>query len=175
MSYNIIESILQQTDNPMSAAEAHGIAAGLLCVDDLTDGSAWLTEISCEAGLITEEERAMLLSLFEQTRQFLNSDDFEFDLFLPEQDCPLPERANALKNWCNGFVAGIGAAHSGAEWSGEVNEIVKDVIEFSKLDTDAEGEEDENALVEIIEYLRAAVMLVKQELKHTCKNPNRLH
>ena len=49
-------------------------------------------------------------------------------------------------------------------WPKDVREILKDITEFTKLDANAEGEEDERALVEITEYLRSAVLLLRDEL-----------
>ena len=52
--------------------------------------------------------------------------------------------------------------NSKAEWSGESNEILRDIVEFSKMDPDVDGEEDENALVEINEYIKMGVLLIRE-------------
>ena len=83
---------------------------------------------------------------------------------MPEEDYPLEERAAALTGWCQGFLYGVGAVSSTADWPGETGEILKDIMEFSRLDTEVDGEDDENALMEINEYLRAAVLLITEEL-----------
>lgn len=175
MSYHTIDDILHKTDAPIDAAEAHGIATGLLCIECTTPTATWLDEISCTAGSIPEQDYAMLTALFEQTQQLLADNNFEFDLFLPDQDCPLADRAAALKNWCRGFLFGVGFARSETKWPGDTGEILKDIIEFSKIDTDAGGEEDENALVEIIEYLRAAIMLFYEEFNDHDSPSRQLH
>jgi len=59
---------------------------------------------------------------------------------------------------------GIGFTHATAELSREAREILKDMIEFTKLDTKAEGEEDESDFMEITEYMRSAVLLLRSEL-----------
>ena len=51
-------------------------------------------------------------------------------------------------------------------------EILKDISEFTKLDTQVEGEEDEAAFVELTEYLRSAVFLLKAELIPNSNNFN---
>ena len=165
MTYRTIDSIFQNIDETLCAAEAHGMAAGMLCIDNRTENTVWLNEVTQESDKILEEERSMLVSLFEKTRELLVSDDsFEFDLFLPEEECPLQERAVALTSWCQGFLYGVGYASSTADWPGEAGEILKDIMEFSRLDTEVVGEDDENALMEINEYLRAAVLLITEEL-----------
>jgi uncharacterized protein YgfB (UPF0149 family) len=59
------------------------------------------------------------------------------------------------------------------EWPSETAEIMQDIIEFTKLDTAVDEDEDmdedekneyETALVEIQEYIRAAVNTVKDQL-----------
>lgn len=160
----------------MCAAEAHGMATGMLCIDNRTENTVWLNEVTQESNKLLEEERTILVFLFEKTKELLVSDDsFEFDLFLPEEDCPLHERAAALTSWCQGFLFGIGFASSTAEWPGETGEILKDIMEFSRLDAEVDGEDDENALMEINEYLRAAVLLVTEELNEGGDSENVLH
>ena len=59
-----------------------------------------------------DEDRTLLLRLFEQTRDLLGSDEFEFDLFLPEDEALLGERLEALSSWCQGFLFGVGSSYS---------------------------------------------------------------
>jgi len=105
-----------------------------------------------------------LVRLFEETRRLLGSDEFEFDLFLPEDDAPLTEQVEALKGWCRGFLLGVSSGGAASKWPKDAREILKDIAEFTKLDADAEGDEDEHALMEITEYLRSAVLLLRDEL-----------
>jgi yecA family protein len=165
MSYHTIETICQQLEEPMTAGEAHGMATALLCVDDSIESVLWLSELLQDSSSIFDEQKEILLNLFEQTRELIAADDFTFELLLPDDDSPLPEQAEAVKTWCQGFVYGIGLHYEEQKLPGDSREIVKDIIEFSKLDSDIEGEEDENSLVEIIEYLRMSVPLMKEELR----------
>lgn len=170
MTYKTIDTIFQQINEDTSAAEAHGMATGMLCIDCSAEAASWLNEAVHEPERLLEEERSMLDALFEKTRELLEGDSFEFDLLLPEDDCPLYERAAALKSWCQGFSFGVGYSSSTSDWPGETGEILKDIMEFSRMDTEVEGEgegegeEDENAFMEINEYLRAAVLLLAEEL-----------
>ena len=111
-----------------------------------------------------DENKYLLVRLFEETRRLLASDEFEFDLLLPEDDAPLSDQVEALKSWCRGFLFGVGSGAAATNWSNDVREILKDITEFTKLDANAEGEEDERALGEITEYLRPAVLLLRDEL-----------
>ena len=168
MAYSIINAILTKHAAGFSAAEAHGIATGLLCVNSKLDTSHWLDELLEVNSTIEEDEKKLLMRLFEETRRLLTvNDDFQFDLLLPDDNSLLAERIIALKNWCQGFLFGIGSIANQATYSRDVNEILKDISEFTKLDTDTteENEEDEVALMELTEYLRSAVLLLCDELQ----------
>ena len=98
----------------------------------------------------------------------LASDEFAFALLLPDDDFPLSEQIEALRQWCQGFLFGIGSTYSAtgstANWSEEIREAVKDITEFTKLDTETEDEDAEHDFMEITEYLKAAVIFLRTEL-----------
>lgn len=163
MTYQHIDRYFTHDGVVNSAAEAHGLASGMLCVNGQAQSSAWIKQLfEAESGPNNEQAR-LLARLFEETKASLESDDYDFEPFLPEDDAPLPEQIAALIEWCQGFLFGIGALYQSGEQSGQANEILRDIAEFTKLDPDAEGEEDEMAFVEIIEYLRTAVLLLRAE------------
>ncbi len=161
--YQAINAVLERTDSDISAAEAHGIAVGMLTVEAQTEADNWLQELVNDSVSILDADRTLLLSLFEQTRHLLHpdTDEFAFDLFLPDDDQPLYEQVEALRSWCQGFLFGVGYARSSGDWPGDTGEVMHDIIELTKMDNEAEGEDDANALMEIREYLRAAVFIVR--------------
>lgn len=165
MIYASIAAVLEQYDADVNVAEAHGIATGMLCVYERIDANQWLQEIISQQQELDTDDRALLLSLFAKTAALLRSDVFAFDLFLPDDDSGPSEQAEALRSWCQGFLFGIGYGHSNASWPGDSGEILKDVVEFTKLDGTVLDEEDERALMEINEYLRAAVLLLRDDLR----------
>lgn len=164
MTYRVINTICGQSDAELSAAEAHGVATGMLCLNEHTGSDRWLSELFRNAIPVNEEEKRLLIGLFEETGKLLASDQFEFELFLPDENILLTEQVVALISWCQGFLFGIGSACTDSNWPGEVGEILKDITEFTKLDTVAEGEDDEAAFIEITEYLKSAVLLLREEL-----------
>ncbi|MDD5462783.1 MAG: UPF0149 family protein [Methylococcales bacterium] len=165
MSYEVCDALIVQSDAELSAAEAHGMATGMLCVNKHADSAQWLVELLHSTSPVKDDDRASLDRLFEETRRLLASDEFEFDLFLPDEAAVLSKQVDALRNWCRGFLFGVGTGSGAAsDWSADTREILKDIAEFTKLNTEAEGEEDENALMEITEYLRSAVILLRDEL-----------
>lgn len=168
MLYQDINQIIAKIDTDYSAAESHGMATGMLCVNSHTELGFWLGELSQEVSTLNDADKAMLQDFFEQTRSLLASEEYEFDLLLPEEDTNLSEQIEALRQWCQGFLFGLGTTSSASvmstTWTDEAREAVKDIAEFTKLDNDAEGEEAENDFMEITEYLRAAVIFLRTEL-----------
>ena len=110
MAYNACNAIIEQIDAEFSAAEAHGMATGMLCVNEQTESASWLAELLHNSSSVIDENKNLLVRLFEETRRLLASDEFEFDLFLPEDDASLIEQVEALKNWCRGFLFGVGSS-----------------------------------------------------------------
>lgn len=167
MIYQTIDQTLREQGAEVTAAEAHGMATGMLCVDVRADQSNWLGELFGE-GFSGFGVHSSLGELFEQTRALLTDDDYTFDLLLPDADeDTLTEEIEAMRDWCQGFLYGLGFSQSSSNWTGDVGEIVKDIVEITKLEdfAEAEGsEEDEQAFAEIQEYLRVAVQLIRNEM-----------
>lgn len=164
MLYQDINTIIAKNDPEFSAAEAHGIAVGILCVNEATKAEFWLSELVQETGEFDFDDRSDLEDLFEETRALLVSDEFVFIPLLPDEKAHLSEQVVALRFWCQGFLYGFGSSTRSSDWSEDIKELVKDISEFTKLDSDAEGEEAENDFMEVTEYLRAAVIYLRTEL-----------
>jgi uncharacterized protein YgfB (UPF0149 family) len=164
MTYQNIDSLFKGSDEINSAAEAHGLATGMLCVNGQTQSAVWIRQLFDEGGEVGAEQSRQLAQLFEETRVSLESGDYDFAPFLPADDVPLSEQIAALADWCQGFLFGVGALYQNGEQSGQTREILRDIAEFTRLDPDAEGEEDEVAFMEVTEYLRTAVSLLRAEL-----------
>ncbi len=161
--YQAVNAILEKYDADVRAAEAHGVAVGMLCVELKACAANWLHQLFADEQALPDDDKSLLLNLFERTRDLLEpeTEEFTFDLFLPDDDEPLNEQVEALRSWCEGFLFGIGYAQSNVDWPGDSAEIMRDMIELTKIDTDVAGEEDEAAFVEIHEYVRTAVLTVR--------------
>jgi uncharacterized protein YgfB (UPF0149 family) len=176
LSYQAVEDVLLANEAPVGAAEAHGMLAGLLCADAGADGGLWLSQIFGEAHEdLSETELGTLLELYDETRKRLEAVDFSFQLFLPDDQALLVERAEALSDWCQGFLYGVGHAGQGRDWPDDCAEVLRDLADISRLDSNASGEEDEVAYAEISEFVRVAVQLVRGDLRRPAPLKSRLH
>jgi uncharacterized protein YgfB (UPF0149 family) len=175
LSYREIQDVILDYFESDGAAEAHGLLSGMLCMDADVDCDLWLENLSGpeEELSLGSRDRALLVQLFEKTRSQLDAFDFSFELFLPDDDFPLEERALALGEWCRGFLAGLGYAAKGSDWPGECTEILQDFAEISRLDPAVSGEDAETAYAELAEYVRVGAQVVRSELQSG--TPKRLH
>jgi yecA family protein len=175
MAYQTINKVFQRNETDLTSAEAHGLATGLLCIENKIESARWLAELFPDDIVLTEEDKTVLVSLFEQTRQLLTEEnnEFRYDLFLPGDDESLQYQLEAICHWCEGFLFGVGYSRSSSEWPDDTGEVMKDIVEFTKLDTEVDEDTDEDelneleaSLIEIQEYLRVAVMMVKDQFYH---------
>lgn len=176
ISYRDIQDIVLDYTDSGGAAEAHGLLSGMLCMDIGIDAGAWLKNlISAEESPPQGRDKALLTQLFESTRRQLDDFDFSFEPLLPDDDSPLEEKATALGEWCQGFLAGLGyaAKSKGSDWPGECTEILKDFMEIARLDSNASDEADEEAYAELAEYVRVGVQVIHSELQSG--TPKQLH
>jgi yecA family protein len=175
LSYQDIQDIVLDSDTAGSAAEIHGVLAGLLCINGSVACETWLENaLGGAKDDLVATERQLLGDLYETTRQQLKEFDFSFQLLLPDDDSSLSERAEALGEWCEGFLLGIGYQARGADWPGDSGEILSDFVEISRLSSDVSGEADEVAYTELLEYVRVCVQVVRTEYQQQ-QQPKRLH
>ena len=165
--YTRIQQLLAQQHSLADAAEAHGTLAGCLCGASGYRFEDWLKEILPE-GRASTAAGAALRELYDATASALIQPDMEFELLLPEDSAPLTERTQALTQWCQGFLYGLGAGRiqDPGQLPGEVGEIVRDFIEITHAEIDEGGtdESDENAYAELVEFVRVGVQLLFEEL-----------
>jgi uncharacterized protein len=163
-----VARVLQMLESSVAAAESHGCLCGALCTTQQYGFDSWLDELTPESQAEGEDASAPLRLLFADTLRALRGDDMEFQLLLPDDDAPLLDRAMALSQWCQGFLYGFGTGQAvpAEELAGEVEEVLRDLTHISQasVETGADAEEEEQAYAEIIEYVRAGVQLIHDEL-----------
>ena len=173
-SYGEFQDIVRSRPGSGSAAEAHGLLVGLLCADAGIGPVVWLEALFGDEIPAPEEYGSEVLArLFDHTRRQLGEFDFAFDPLLPGDENPLSERALALAEWCQGFLAGLGYAAEGSDWPGECNEVLRDFVEISRLDPEGSGDTDETAYAELFEYVRVGALFIHSELQSG--TPRQMH
>ena len=155
----------------MGAAEAHGFLSGFQCMfrplGDAEIEEFMLGDKNIDKAL-TDDYVATVNSLSEEIREQLDAPEFGFQLLLPDESSSLPDRGNALAEWCQGFLSGLGiAGHDNWEHlSDQGRELLSDIEKIGRLKASVDDIDDENseiALNELIEYVRMGALYIHDE------------
>ncbi len=160
---SLVDQWLTDAGSTLDAPEAHGILCGILCAQGAADRRIWLEQVVGEGNL----GNAGLNALFEVTAGQFSDRELEFALLLPDDDQPLSERAVALRRWTQGYLFGIGLGGINQEsLPEELYDFLRDLLEVAKVDfdTDEATEEDEEAYLEVLEFVRLGAITVFEEL-----------
>ncbi|TLY52041.1 MAG: UPF0149 family protein [Gammaproteobacteria bacterium] len=176
ISYAELGAVLARTQFGVSASDLHGSLAGFLCGGGHSDARRWLAalELDPDDSVTAAFPPHMLEQLYTDCAAWLADPGLQFEPLLPPTSAPLGARADALVEWCRGFLGGIGLAGAGA--AGTLSAVAKEIL--SDFDTIAgtrfeyaDSEEDENALAEVIEFIRVGALLLHTELSGTSPLP----
>ena len=110
----------------------------------------------------------------ETHRQFVERQS-EFDLLLPDGSEAVSTVAVAMAEWCEGFLHGLVSDVKGETLKKKLadeplSDIIRDMLEMTRATAGNGGdvgeyqEGDDEALTELVEYLRVAAQLVYEEL-----------
>jgi uncharacterized protein len=194
VDFSEIDVVLERLGVIYAASESHGVLCGLLCVkgfvsydewkrllhDEQKSQPAWNDEDIDEeingmnddrqAGSAMDDDWGLLQDLYEETLRQLSDDDYGFSLLMPDDEQPLRLRTQALVEWCEGFLFGLGAGEvkDFAQLPDDVNEISHDLAEISRAyHEDESTEADEVAYTELVEYVRVGVLVIYEALQLT--------
>ena len=152
----------------IAASELHGSLCGYLAGGATPHDGDVLAVLQLEdaEAELAPDDQAALHQLLIQCRDALADPELGFEPLLPADDRPLAERADALVDWCRGFLGGFGLAGTDvhAKLSDDAREALKDfaTIAASSFDFD-NADEDEDALIEVQEFLRVSALLLYTE------------
>jgi len=162
-NYRTFIASIAALDLPISGSELHGVLCGYLAAGRHKQGEEYLRALMLKRTEHVVREAALaLFAVYAVSQQQLSSFGFEFQLMLPDDDEPLYDRARAFSEWCEGFTQGITVSGLDLDElkSEEAQDVIAHMTEFANLDYDALNvdEDDERALMEVIEYTRAAIL-----------------
>ena len=180
--YDEFQAVIDGVGLRLSAPELQGYQAGLLSLGmSLADFQWWehlLTDYPhSDPDSISLEDRQALHALMLHTINGLESNQFEFDLLLPDDDASLILRVSSLADWCSGYLSGLQTAltcvspliRAKVEQSEQIKEVLVDLSAIRQADGLQISEvedllETERNYAEITEYVRVAVMNIYMEI-----------
>ena len=170
-NYDVVADALKSAGLENNPAECHGALSALLSTVESLNAAHWLAlYLTAEkAAALPQEVLAVLGAIFETTSGQIDNPEFSFHLLLPEDDSMLDVKVEAISNWCQGFLMGLGlgGVTDIDNLPGDLPELVQDFIKISRADALSLDDEQasENAFEEIMEYVRVGAMMFREEMK----------
>jgi len=169
--YATVAAALARCGLPQGPAEVQGFALGLLIGSVPEPLKVWQQELYSEfdpADVLAGECRVILDRVFASVFAAQHDAPLQLTLLLPQDILVDAARLAAVRDWCQGFLFGfgLGGAALAGRLSQSARDLLRDITEFTRLDTEnvENTEENQAALIEIEEYLREGVMLIRDEL-----------
>ena len=162
--FDQLDHKLKQATDGVGAAQAHGLTVALICcgvTEQTLNARAELFQLA------QADQFVLIDALFGLALRDLKQADFKFNLLLPDDDASLTRRLEALKQWCDGFILGLGHEQTGAleQASQECREAIGDLQQMAELELpQTTSENEERQLLELQEYVRMAAQLIYAEL-----------
>lgn len=156
-----VEHAVRQLGLGVDPSELHGALCGWLAGGG-AQTPEWLAQVLADDAVLPVVADSPLDRLRRASASQLEDRSFGFELLLPDADASLTRRSGAVFDWCRGFLGGFGlAAGRAPSLSEESSEALVDIARLAAATAQDEGdEEDEEALIEIEEFIRVAVLLL---------------
>jgi uncharacterized protein YgfB (UPF0149 family) len=169
--YTELAAAMQRCNMPQSPAESQGFALGLYVARVTEPLALWQKELYSDfdpADVLAGECRKSLDRVFANVFATDDSEPMQLALLLPGDIVVDSARVGAVCDWCQGFLFGfgLGGERAASRLSDQSRELLQDIAEMTRLDTeDVENNaENQSALIEIEEFLRVGVLLMRDEL-----------
>lgn len=161
-----LTAVLRTLRLGVDASDLHGSLSGWLCGGGSAAGH-WLEALQLDFDEPAAAQDRTLEKLYRECRAQFAATPASVDPLLPAAPAALPQRADALVEWCRGFLGGVGLSGAMArpQSSEEAREILDDlgVVAASKLEY-AGTRDDQRALDEVLAFVRTAVAMLHAEL-----------
>ncbi|EKO5200834.1 YecA family protein [Vibrio vulnificus] len=178
-SYQVVADEMKMATLAVTPAELHGLLAGMISgglsqqdhswqpmlFDYTNDGMGW-------PSAALEQAQA----LFNVTSAQLTSDEMVLNLLLPntEGEDAIFALADALSDWINHYISGLGLAGAALDKaSEEAKEALADLEEMARLGVDEDDDLQEQAelLEHVIEHVKACALLIHAEFGAKTPSP----
>jgi len=165
-NYDELVIIFEQIKPESSVSESHGIICGFICAGREMHGKAMISPFLQQLGNSSAQGQDPVLELYKESSEKIQNFEFDFQLMLPDEDAKLSQRAEALSQWCQGFLVALKMAGIEAGFTDESRQVFERFSEIATIDFEAIDfeEEDEKTYFEITEYVRFATLLFYNEI-----------
>lgn len=172
---------LASSPDAAGVSESHGLITGLIAGQpDLDVDHLWLHWVGLNLDVEHDiddpadpqaSHREHLEAALEDTQKHLQSAEMTFEALVPAMDQTLAQRTEGLAHWCGGFLAGFGASGAVVK-DKQATEVLGLLSEIARASSEADESNDsstddleaeEEAFVELVEFVKVAVLLLHEE------------
>lgn len=158
IAYPELNAALSKAKVGVDATELHGSLTGYLCVGWGGGAHELLTALALESADAAAADE--LHVLVDRTAAGIASDlrtGEPVTLLLPPG--PLATRADAMVDWCRGFLGGVGLTGVAAEprHESEVRALLGDFGHVASMHLECDGDDEEEALDDVLDFIRTGV------------------
>jgi yecA family protein len=169
IQYEAFTNMLHQYNVIVDGAEVQGILCGMLAGGMTLDDQHWieaLSDVTNQGEVFDAKLKNCITDVYDEVCQQFIEPEFALSMCLPDDASPINERGQALTHWVQGFLLGFGLHQADlTACSEDVKEALEDFTQIARMDEQmSEDEESEQALFEVVEYVRISAMLCFNEL-----------
>ena len=172
IDFFILNELLLNLGAVHSAAELQGMLCGQLCGGRVLSERDWMRHalefLDIEHLQLDADQLSQLQALHRVTLSLLSDVNFSFMPLLPDDAYSIERRTEELGYWCQGFLHGLGTSGlSGAAQLGpDVADALRDLAQISQVGVDEVDDKEENEAywLELVEYVKVAVLTIYSEL-----------
>ena len=179
-NYEQLNEMLIASGAGFHASECHGFLCALVCGNGQVQEQKIREYFLLDSDEIVNADECFshLKALAEDIEVKMYSSDLDLELLLADEDDALAERGRSLAEWCHGFMSGMGLSGVKDEQiPSESQELIGDFYKIANLDADNENDKDDSdqendfALMELIEYVRMGTIYIFEDLQGNVDNP----
>lgn len=172
LNYDHWTSQLDQHAVMASAAELHGLIAGMLSAGIPADAATILPVLSDflnDGQALNAHLKAITEQLIAETARQLADPDYSLVLLLPGDDDSLPERLEAMMEWAQAFLVGFAIQQTDLSLvSVDVRDAIEQLSELTRIDIytedDSSEAENEESYYLVLEHVRLMVLTCFNEV-----------
>lgn len=183
LSYNEIALAVAELELGIGAAELHGSLMGFLLGGGLVTPGRWLDDLLIEAPPVSgrDASRAALDAMALAMQLPAQGSSSHLTPLLPDVTLPLRQRAQALTEWCGGFLGGLGITGAVATFNADpsnadpVTELLSAIarIAGTRWPKASTPRADAVHFDEVVEFLDTALATLAEELPRAARDTTR--
>ena len=171
-----IEQALLKLGVEMDASECQGLLVGL----SIAKGQVTEAQIQQALGFALKLEDLLAQEAYKQILQFMHTTQSEladstcdFNPLLADEGDSMEDKLDLLSAWVQGFLMGLarGGIEDYSRLPEEAGEFAEDMVDMAQVngyELEEDEEANEEAYMELVEYLRTGILLMN-ELMHPTK------